>query len=454
MDDGFDQSPSMMKADIETITSLAKRRGFVFPSAEIYGGFAAAYDYGPLGVELKRNIREQWWKSMVDERDDVVGLEAAIISNPAVWKAAGHLDAFNDPLVECLDCQARFREDHLADESPDGSCPSCPGTQGFTTPKQFNMMLSTIVGPVSDESGRAYMRPETAQGMFVNFSQVQSTMRKRLPFGIAQIGKSFRNEITVKQFIFRTREFEQMEMEFFCYPEDSDEWYEYWKTKRLNWYHSIGIRAEHLRLRAHDPEELSHYSSGTTDIEVHFPWGWGELEGIANRGNYDLTQHADHSGQKLTYFDQDRNEHIVPHVIEPAAGVDRIFLTLLLDAYDEEKVGEDTRTVLRLSPKIAPVNVAVLPLSRNEKLTPTARNVMDVLRSQFKAQYDDAQSIGRRYRRQDEIGTPLCITVDFETMEDDAVTIRNRDTMAQERVPISGLIDACKHNLEAMTVEK
>tara|TARA_Y100000590_G_scaffold168649_2_gene192904 strand:+ start:58 stop:1422 length:1365 start_codon:yes stop_codon:yes gene_type:complete len=454
MDDGFDQSPSMMKADIETITSLAKRRGFVFPSAEIYGGFAAAYDYGPLGVELKRNIREQWWKSMVDERDDVVGLEAAIISNPAVWKAAGHLDAFNDPLVECLDCQARFREDHLADESPDGSCPSCPGTQGFTTPKQFNMMLSTIVGPVSDESGRAYMRPETAQGMFVNFSQVQSTMRKRLPFGIAQIGKSFRNEITVKQFIFRTREFEQMEMEFFCYPEDSDEWYEYWKTKRLDWYHSIGIRSEHLRLRAHDPEELSHYSSGTTDIEVHFPWGWGELEGIANRGNYDLTQHADHSGQKLTYFDQDRNEHIVPHVIEPAAGVDRIFLTLLLDAYDEEKVGEDTRTVLRLSPKIAPVNVAVLPLSRNEKLTPTARNVMDVLRSQFKAQYDDAQSIGRRYRRQDEIGTPLCITVDFETMEDDAVTIRNRDTMAQERVPISGLIDACKHNLEAMTVEK
>ncbi|MBK32890.1 MAG: glycine--tRNA ligase [Chloroflexi bacterium] len=443
-----------MKADIETITSLAKRRGFVFPSAEIYGGFAAAYDYGPLGVELKRNIREQWWKSMVDERDDVVGLEAAIISNPAVWKAAGHLDAFNDPLVECLDCQARFREDHLADESPDGSCPSCPGTQGFTTPKQFNMMLSTIVGPVSDESGRAYMRPETAQGMFVNFSQVQSTMRKRLPFGIAQIGKSFRNEITVKQFIFRTREFEQMEMEFFCYPEDSDEWYEYWKTKRLDWYHSIGIRSEHLRLRAHDPEELSHYSSGTTDIEVHFPWGWGELEGIANRGNYDLTQHADHSGQKLTYFDQDRNEHIVPHVIEPAAGVDRIFLTLLLDAYDEEKVGEDTRTVLRLSPKIAPVNVAVLPLSRNEKLTPTARNVMDVLRSQFKAQYDDAQSIGRRYRRQDEIGTPLCITVDFETMEDDAVTIRNRDTMAQERVPISGLIDACKHNLEAMTVEK
>ncbi len=237
MDDGFDQNPSMMKADIETITSLAKRRGFVFPSAEIYGGFAAAYDYGPLGVELKRNIREQWWKSMVDERDDVVGLEAAIISNPAVWKAAGHLDAFNDPLVECLDCQARFRADHLADESPDGSCPSCPGTQGFTTPRQFNMMLSTIVGPVADESGRAYMRPETAQGMFVNFSQVQSTMRKRLPFGIAQIGKSFRNEITVKQFIFRTREFEQMEMEFFCYPEDSDEWYEYWKTKRLDWYH-------------------------------------------------------------------------------------------------------------------------------------------------------------------------------------------------------------------------
>ena len=450
MTDNEIDAPSEMKADIETITSLAKRRGFVFPSAEIYGGSAAAYDYGPLGVELKRNIRELWWKSMVQERDNIVGLEAAIITNPKVWAAAGHLDAFHDPLVECLNCQARFREDLLLEESPDGSCPTCKDNQGFTDPKQFNMMLSTIVGPVSDESGRAYMRPETAQGMFVNFSQVQSSMRQRLPFGIAQIGKSFRNEITVKQFIFRTREFEQMEMEFFCYPEDSAEWYEYWKRERLNWYFSLGIRPQHLRLRAHEQEELSHYSRGTTDIEVHFPWGWGELEGIANRGDFDLTQHSSHSGQKLTFFDQERNEHVVPHVIEPAAGVDRLMLTLLLDAYDEEIVGDETRTLLRFAPSVAPVNVAVLPLSRNEKLSPTARGVHDRLKTQFRTQYDDAQSIGRRYRRQDEIGTPICVTVDFESLDDEAVTIRERDSMKQIRVPISGLSEALADSLNSM----
>jgi glycyl-tRNA synthetase len=294
------------------------------------------------------------------------------------------------------------------------------------------------------------MRPETAQGMFVNFSQVQSSMRQRLPFGIAQIGKSFRNEITVKQFIFRTREFEQMEMEFFCYPENSAEWYEYWKQERLNWYFSLGIRPQHLRLRAHADEELSHYSKGTTDIEVHFPWGWGELEGIANRGDFDLTQHSKHSGQKLTFFDQERNEHIVPHVIEPAAGVDRLMLTLLLDAYDEEIVGDETRTLLRLAPNVAPVNVAILPLSRNEKLSPTAKSVHDRLKTQFRTQFDDAQSIGRRYRRQDEIGTPICVTVDFESLDDDAVTIRERDSMKQIRVPISGLPQALSDSLDSM----
>ncbi len=433
--------------DLETIVSLAKRRGFVFPSAEIYGGFAAAYDYGPLGVEMKRQIRDLWWQAMVRERDDVVGLEAAVITNPRVWEASGHLDVFHDPLVDCLNCQARIRADHIEDDS----CPEC-GTRGqFTEAREFNLMLSTQVGPVQDDSSRAYLRPETAQGMFINFENVQTTTRKRLPFGIAQVGKSFRNEITTKQFIFRTREFEQMEMEFFCYPEDSMKWHEYWKKERLRWYYSLGITPERLRMRDHDPEELSHYSRGTSDIEVRYRWGWGELEGIAHRGDFDLSQHARYSGRSLTYFDTDRNEHIVPHVIEPAAGVDRILLTLLFDAYTEEVLpGGDRRTVLRLAPDVAPAEVAVLPLSRNQRLVPTARQVYDLIRPLFRTQYDDAQSIGRRYRRQDEIGTPIAVTVDFDTVDDSAVTIRDRDTMEQIRVPITELADALRSRLVEM----
>jgi glycyl-tRNA synthetase len=442
-----DGPASEMKADLETITSLAKRRGFVFPSAEIYGGFAAAYDYGPLGVEMKRNIRERWWRAMVQERDDVVGIEAAIITNPDVWVASGHVAEFTDPLVECLECQSRLRADHVEENT----CPNCGAVGKFSEPRRFNMMLSTIVGPVADESARAFLRPETAQGMFVNFDNVQTTMRKRLPFGIAQVGKSFRNEITVKQFIFRTREFEQMEMEYFCHPDSSLDVHTYWKKERLRWYYGLGVRPQHLRLRDHTPDELSHYSKATSDVEVHYPWGWTEVEGIAHRGAYDLTQHANHSGKKLTDFDPDTNEHIVPHVVEPAAGVDRIMLMLLLEAYDEEQLeGGDSRVVLRLAPGIAPVQVAVLPLSRKDTLDPTARKVWDLLRPFFRTQYDDAQSIGRRYRRQDEIGTPLCVTVDFDTLNDEAVTIRERDSMQQTRVPITGLVAALQERLMAM----
>ena len=438
---------SEMKGDLETITSLAKRRGFVFPSAEIYGGFAAAYDYGPLGVEMKRNIREGWWRSMVQERDDVVGLEAAIITNPNVWVASGHVAEFTDPLVECLNCQARLRADHVENNT----CANCGTVGKFSEPRRFNMMLSTIVGPVADERARAFLRPETAQGMFVNFDNVQTTMRKRLPFGIAQIGKSFRNEITVKQFIFRTREFEQMEMEYFCHPDSSLETHAYWKKERLRWYYSLGIRPQHLRLRDHRADELSHYSKATSDIEVHYPWGWGEVEGIAHRGAYDLTQHAAHSGKRLTSFDPDTNEHIVPHVVEPAAGVDRIMLTLMLEAYDEQHLeGGDSRVVMHFAPAIAPVTVAILPLSRKDTLDPTARRVWDMLRPTFRTQYDDAQSIGRRYRRQDEIGTPLCVTVDFDTLNDEAVTIRERDSMQQTRVAITGLVAALQERLVAL----
>ena len=438
---------SEITADLETMVSLAKRRGFVFQSAEIYGGFAAAYDYGPLGVEMRRNIRDLWWRNTVQERDDVVGVEAAIITNPDVWRASGHLDTFTDPLVECLECQTRHRADQLEDDT----CPNCGARDRFTEERAFNLMLSTHVGPVVDESTRAYLRPETAQGMFVNFENVQTTTRKRLPFGIAQIGKSFRNEITTKQFIFRTREFEQMELEFFCRPGDSFEWHDYWKRERLRWYLGLGVRPQHLRLRDHTAEELSHYSKATADIEIHYPWGWGELEGIAHRGDYDLKQHTEHSGKRLTYFDPETNEHIVPHVVEPAVGVDRIMLTLMMDAYREETLDNgETRTLLKLAPAVAPVTVAVLPLSRNDKLQPTARAIWDRLRPHFRSQYDDAQSIGRRYRRQDEIGTPLCVTVDFETLEDEAVTIRERDSMKQIRVPIEGVVDALQERIEAL----
>ena len=437
---------SGVKADLETLVSLAKRRGFVFPSAEIYGGFAAAYDYGPLGAQMRRNIRDLWWRAMVQERDDIVGLEASIITNPAVWVASGHVSNCTDPMVECRECQGRFRADHLEGDE----CPNCGKKNTMGEPRQFNMMLSTVVGPVADDSGRAFMRPETAQGMFVNFDNVQTTTRKRLPFGIAQQGKSFRNEITVKQFIFRTREFEQMEMEYFCHPSESLALHTYWKKERLRWHLSVGLRREHLRLRNHDQDELSHYSQATADVEFHYPWGWGELEGIAHRGDYDLTQHAAHSGKKLTYLDPETNQHIVPHVVEPALGLDREMLTILFDAYDEDEIGGEKRVVLHLSPDVAPVTVAVLPLSKKDTLEPTAREVSSMLRKQFRVQYDDTQSIGRRYRRQDEIGTPLCVTVDFDSLEDHAVTIRDRDTTEQIRVPIAGLMDAVRDRLEAL----
>ncbi len=434
---------SEMKADLETITSLAKQRGFVFPSAEIYGGFAATYDYGPLGVEMRRNIRESWWQWMVQGRDNVVGVEAAIITNPDVWRASGHVDVFTDPLVDCLQCNARVRADHIVD----GVCSSCGTKDRFTEERDFNLLLRTSVGPVADEGATAYLRPETAQGMFVNFDNVLNSTRRRLPFGIAQIGKSFRNEITTQQFIFRTREFEQMEMEFFCHPENALDWFGYWRGERMRWYQSIGVRAQHLRFRDHGEDERSHYSSATADIEVNYPWGWSELEGVAYRGDYDLTVHQEASGKSLTYFDQQAEEHIVPHVVEPAVGVDRVMLTLLMDAYDEDEVAGEKRVVMRLAPNIAPVAVGVLPLSRSDKLLPTARRVHDVLRPHFRTWYDDAQSIGRRYRRQDEIGTPLCVTVDFDTIDDDAVTIRDRDTTEQIRVPINGLVEALRGRL-------
>ena len=436
--------------DLETLVSLARRRGFVFPSAGIYGGFAATWDYGPLGVEMKRNIRELWWRRMVQERADVVGIEAAIITNPAVWRASGHADNFADPLVDCLECRARVRADHIED----GACPACGAAGRFTEERQFNLLFRTFVGPVQDEAATAWLRPETAQGMFVNFDNVLQSTRRRLPFGIAQIGRSFRNEITTGHFTFRMLEFEQMEMEYFCDPADSLAQHEYWKGERLAWYRSLGVRPERLRLRDHAPGELSHYSSATSDVEYLYPWGWGELEGIAHRGDYDLKAHAAASGRALSYFDPQRGEHVVPHVVEPAAGVDRILLTLLVDAWDEETDARgEKRTLLRLSPAVAPVTVAVLPLSRNERLTPEARRVHELLRPLFRTQYDDAQSIGRRYRRQDEVGTPLCVTVDFDSLDDGAATIRDRDTMAQVRTPIAGLAEALRDRIAELQPE-
>jgi len=438
--------------EMETIVSLCKRRGFVYPAAEIYGGFANAWDYGPLGVELRRNIRDAWWRAIVQERDDVVGIEATVITNPRVWVASGHVSTFNDPMVDCKHCNSRFRADHIDLHAP---CPDCGASGVFTEPRMFNMMLKTYVGPVQSEDAVAYLRPETAQGMFINFENVLTTTRKKLPFGIAQIGRSFRNEITPGNFIFRTREFEQMEMEYFVKQGQHEAAYDYWRTERMRWFLKIGVRPEKLRYLAHPKEALAHYSIGTTDIEYEFPIGWQELEGIASRSDYDLRQHADTSGRPLSYFDEETKEHIVPYCVEPAVGVDRTFLTLLCDAYDEETLEKnDKRTVLRFHPTMAPITVAVLPLSRNEKLAPKARAVWDLLRPHFKTQYDDAQSIGRRYRRQDEVGTPWCVTVDFETVEqDDAVTIRERDSMTQARVPIADLVPALRERYDAAVAQ-
>ena len=443
------------RADMDKILSLSKRRGILFQSSEIYGGLNATWDYGPLGAQLKRNVKDAWWRSVVQERDDMVGLDAAILMHPRVWVTSGHVESFSDPLVECRSCHQRFR----ADDLPGGSaCPQCGG--GLTDPRQFNLMFKTFMGPVEETANQVYLRPETAQGIFVNFANVLVASRRKLPFGIAQIGKAFRNEITPGNSTFRTREFEQMEIEYFVKPGSDQGWLDSWVEKRLSWYVKYGIRRENLRLRRHAEDELAHYARDCYDIEYHFPWGWGELEGIANRTDYDLKSHGEASGEELTYFDEETHERYYPYVIEPSGGVDRAALAFLLDAYDEEpdppaSAGQatstskvSTRVVLRFHRDIAPTKVAVLPLSRNERLAPTARQVHALLRKHFATQYDDAQSIGRRYRRQDEIGTPYCVTVDFQSLEDRQVTIRNRDTMLQLRVPIADLAGILKDKLE------
>jgi glycyl-tRNA synthetase len=421
------------KADMDKIVSLCKRRGFIFPSSEIYGGLASCWDYGPMGVELKRNVKDAWWKAVVHQRDDVVGLDTAIMMHPRVWAASGHLDGFTDPLVECKSCHLRWREDAVEGRK----CPECGGE--LTEPRMFNLMFRTFMGPVEEETSTVYLRPETAQGMFVNFGNVITTTRKKLPLGIAQIGKSFRNEITTGNFFFRTREFECMELEYFVKPGTDQKWLDYWVEERFDWYVKLGMRKENLRPRQHAQDELAHYARDCYDIEYLFPMGWSELEGIANRGDFDLTQHAKGSGKELGYYDAETDERYVPYVIEPAAGVDRSVLAFLIDAYDEEEIEGQKRALLRLHPSLAPIKVAVLPLSRNEKLTPLAREVFDRLCPNFVTDYDDSQSIGRRYRRQDEIGTPFGVTIDFESLEDKQVTIRDRDSLAQIRVPIEEL---------------
>jgi glycyl-tRNA synthetase len=437
---------------MDDLVSLAKRRGFAFPSSEIYGGLRSSWDYGPLGVELKRNVKAAWWRANVQERADVVGLDAAVIMSPRVWEASGHLAVFTDPLIECLACHNRYREDEL--EGDPRICPNC-GNQAFTDARDFNMMFRTHMGPVPEDDNEVYLRPETAQGMFADFALVQQTSRKKIPFGIAQIGKSFRNEITPGNFIFRTREFEQMELEFFVEPGTDEEWHEYWIEQRKRWYLDLGIREDHLQLREHAADELSHYSKRTVDIEYAFPFapgGWGELEGIANRTDYDLKAHERASGQDLSYFDQEHERRYHPYVIEPAGGVDRAMLAFLLDAFRVEeaptaKGGTEKRTYLALHPDLAPIKVAVLPLSRNDQLVPTAREVFDLLKVEWMCDYDDAGSIGRRYRRQDEVGTPFCVTVDFDSLEDRAVTVRDRDSMTQERLPVVKLIDHLRERL-------
>ncbi|GAA1956653.1 glycine--tRNA ligase [Agromyces allii] len=444
---------------LESVIALAQHRGFVFQAGEIYGGSRSAWDYGPLGVELKENIKRQWWRYMVQSRDDVVGLDSSVILPKAVWEASGHVDVFTDPLIECLNCHKRYREDHLIEayeekkgRAPENGladivCANC-GTRGqWTEPRAFSGLLKTYLGVLDDESGLHYLRPETAQGIFVNFANVLQAARMKPPFGIGQIGKSFRNEITPGNFIFRTREFEQMEMEFFVEPGTDDEWFEYWLDQRWNWYVDLGIDPENIRRFEHAQEKLSHYSKRTVDIEYKFGFTgseWGELEGVANRTDFDLSTHTKHSGKDLSFFDQSKNERWTPYVIEPAAGLTRSLMAFLVDAYHVEEVpnakgGVDSRTVLRLDPRLAPVKVAVLPLSRNEKLSPLARELAANLRKNWNVDFDDAGAIGRRYRRQDEIGTPFAITVDFDSLDDDAVTVRERDTMAQERVPLSEL---------------
>jgi glycyl-tRNA synthetase len=428
---------------MDVIVSLAKRRGFVFPSSEIYGGMGGFWDYGPLGVELKNNVKAAWWRSMVQLRDDIVGLDAAIVMNPRVWEVSGHVGGFSDPMVDCRNCKLRFRAEDLKGPPAEIACPNCGSRGTLTEPRQFNLMFSTHVGPVEDSATVAYLRPETAQGIFVNFDNVATTTRKKLPFGIAQIGKSFRNEITPGNFIFRDRELEQMEMEFFVHPSSEDEWFAYWVNERLSWWtDALGIAADRLRLRPHEKDELSHYSKQTTDIEYAFPMGWSELEGVADRTDFDLRAHSAGSGKGLTIFDEASGGHVTPYVIEPAMGVDRALLTVLLDGYEEEQLAKEKRVVLRIRPSLAPIKVAVLPLLRNRpELVERARALTTDLRPRMAAVYDDTASIGKLYRRQDEIGTPFCVTVDVDSLEDGAATIRERDSMTQERVSLDLLAD-------------
>ena len=444
--DDADTTAGEHDVTMDKIVELCKRRGIIFQSSEIYGGLRGAWDFGPLGAALKDNVKNAWKRAMLQMRDDVVQLDASILMHPRVWEASGHVEGFTDPLVECTNCNQRWRADHLEpNKAGETFCPNC-GNKEFTDPKAFNLMFKTFVGPTEDTSAQVWMRPETAQAMFVDFAHIQLTSRQKVPFGIAQVGKSFRNEITPRNFIFRVREFEQMEMEFFVRPGTDEQWHDYWISQRWDWYVDHGMRVDNLRIRPHATDELSHYAKATVDVEYRFPFAWSELEGIANRTDFDLRRHSEFSGRDLSYFDQARDERYVPYVIEPAAGVDRSALAFLVDAYREDEAPTasgkvERRTVLKLHPALAPIKVAVLPLSRNEKLVPTARKVNDLLKSSFITQYDDAGAIGRRYRRQDEVGTPYCVTVDFETVEDDQkVTIRDRDTMAQDRVAVDQLV--------------
>lgn len=471
---------------MDKIVSLCKRRGFVFPASEIYGGQGSTYDWGPLGVELKRRVKEAWWESMVYARQDIVGLDSAIIQAPDVWRASGHVGGFSDPLIDNKTSKARYRADHLVENkiakyekkgrtekasALQGKLASvlsdnetlrqlildegikCPvsGTDDWTEVRQFNLMFETNVGAMKDSSSVAYLRPETAQGIFINFNNVVTSTRKKLPFGIAQIGKSFRNEITPGNFVFRTREFEQMEMEFFCRPEEASEWFEYWQKERFQWYIDLGVNPERLRMRQHATDELAHYADGCGDMEYLFPFGWSELEGVANRTDYDLKKHSEASGTALTWFDQENKEHITPFVIEPAAGCDRTAMTFLVDAYDEEGEGKEQRTVLRFHPKIAPVTVAVFPLVKKEGMPEKAEEIEAQLRREFRTAIEYNQSIGRRYRRQDEIGTPFCVTIDGDTMADGTVTLRERDSMNQERVAVSDLASVLRERIGAWT---
>ncbi len=437
-----------MAVTMEKIVSLCKRRGFIFQSSEIYGKLNACYDYGPLGVELKRNVKETWWRAMVYENENIVGLDAAILMHPRVWEASGHVEGFHDPLVDCKNCKQRFRADEIDPEKlAKKQCPACGTKDALTEPRQFNLMFKTHMGPVEESASQIYLRPETAQGIYVNYKNVMDSSRQKLPFGIAQIGKAFRNEITPGNFLFRTREFEQMEMQYFVKPGEDEEIFEQWKARRMAWYEGIGIRKEKLRFYQHGKDELAHYAKKAFDIQYEYPIGWKELEGIHNRTDFDLSRHQEYSGKDMTYFDDVTRERYLPYIIETSAGCDRTFLTVLVDAYDEEQLEKETRTVLRLDPKLAPVKAAIFPLVNRDGMPEVARKITEDLKKEYIVFYDESGAVGRRYRRQDEAGTPFCVTVDSQTLQDETVTIRERDSMKQDRVPINGLNSELKKRI-------